>query len=254
MIEAITSVSVEALPPIELVSGTPLTDRYIDAISRVMDGVSTQLPQFVGMTAFGSVSRGEARVKEDGTVSDFDGVAIIDAAKDSELTEFVTASDWQTKYAVINMTMPGMTAKVHLQDLIDHTAATGEQSDVDLLVVSATQLLDTPRLLLDQAAEPQSTVEQWSEVDPDVKRFLSYYIGRDRPAGLFFPVVYGEVSDFRKMVIELLAEARVDKPQIVSRAWSNIHTYVNHFQKGRNIQGSVIDLPETIDEAIEEYS
>ena len=226
----------------------------MDSIKSVMDSVSSTAPEVIGMTVFGSLSRNEASVKSDGSVSDIDGVVVIDADIDEELVKFSASKELQNFYTVLGSTTIGMATKVKIQELVDETAGTNFESELDLLLVSQRILVDTPHQLLVSAPEPENIVSDWSNIDKDAIDAIKYFIGRDHTAGLFFPIAYGDLSLYRSMSLQPLAEHRHAKPQITSRIWDNIRVYTNHFRKGRENDNFVAtDLPENLNEALQEY-
>jgi len=254
MLRNILSISANTLTAPEMRSGLSLNDHYREGIKLVMDSVALSAPEVVGMTVFGSLSRNEASVKSDGSVSDIDGVVVIDADIDEELVEFTTSNELQNTYSKLGSTTIGMATKVKIQDLVDETTGTNFESELDLLLVSKKILVDTPNQLLAAALEPENIVSDWSDIDKDAMDAIKYFIGRDQTAGLFFPIAYGDLSLYRSMSLQPLAEHRLAKPQITSRIWDNIRVYTNHFRKGRENDNFVAtDLPENLEEALQEY-
>jgi predicted nucleotidyltransferase len=254
MLRNILSVPPQELALPEMHPGLSLNEHYMDSIKSVMDSVSFSAPEVVGMTIFGSLSRSEATVKSDGSVSDIDGVVVIDVDNDDELVEFTSSQEWQNTYSKLGSTTIGMATKVKIQDLVDETAGTNFESELDLLLISERILVDTPNKLLAAAPEPDSIVSDWSNIDKVAMDAIKYFIGRDQTAGLFFPIAYGDLLLYRSMSLQTLAEHRLAKPQITSRIWDNIRVYTNHFRKGRENDNFVAtDLPENLDEALQEY-
>lgn len=247
---------IEPLPPTELHPGDELNARYHESINYVMDVVSDELPALVGMTVFGSLSRGEAVVKEDGSVSDIDGIVVMEAKNNrliSDVDELLAFPGWATSYPQLNLSPLGMDVKVGVGKLIDQVAGTGAQSDIEILLVEDSLLSEKPKKLLMDAREPETTVTDWNEIDAKANNALKYFFGRTGVAGLFFPVAYGNVDKYRATVLQTLAEVKEARPQLTSRAWFIIRYYVNHFQKRREAEEFAIDLPETLSEAIEHY-
>lgn len=240
---------------IELQPGHNLTEKFHEVIIDVMTDVQPEHPELIALAEFGSTSRAEAIVKEDGTHSDIDSVLVIDIDARPELRSSFSIGDFiaEHKAPKILDTMPGMELKVWFTKLLEEKGNLKSIPDVRLIVVSEELTYSFPRLLLENATEPIEKVEGSVSFNEDAQRLLRYYASHEVMYALFHKEVYGDLSIYRQKALSVLLEARKEKPQITERAWFIIKTMVEHFEKGVNNSSPPRILPNTLLEAAELY-